>query len=160
MPETLTYQTTAEADAYVAAHYRTNSKARTTWDALSEEDKGILLANACESIEGLPFTGRKAQWQQPFAFPRLPQQYGRPQVVPDKVKAAQVELALWAMQDADGESAKRQELQAQGVQSFSIGDLSESYGTTGAAASQPAALLCLKSAALLRGFLSGGYAVC
>jgi hypothetical protein len=160
MPKTLTYQTAAEADSYIIAHYRTSSKPRQAWDVLSCDDKNILLVNAFESIEALPFTGRKAWRHQPFAFPRLPQQYGRPQVVPDPVKAAQAEFAIWLAQDTNGERATRQELQAQGVTSFSIGDLSESYDNAGAAAQQPDALRCAKCAALLRRYLSGGHTLC
>ena len=71
-----TYVTAAEADEYIAGHYRGNSKARQRWNAVSDADKAVLLVQAASAIEEVPFRGRKAIFDQPMAFPRLPIQYG------------------------------------------------------------------------------------
>ncbi|MTI95390.1 MAG: hypothetical protein FH749_07860 [Firmicutes bacterium] len=152
------YVTVAQADEYVTGHYRSNSKDRQRWVALDEADKEVLLLNACAEMEQLPFQGRKAIRDQELAFPRLPFQYGQLLEPPKKVLAAQIELALWMSDDdTQAETSKRQELQDQGVTGFSLGDLSESYESTGA---RKSALLCPKTKALLSSYLSGGYATC
>lgn len=155
------YVTVAEADEYITSHYRSNSKDRQRWSELPEEDKEILLQNACTEIELLPFPGRKADREQELAFPRLPQQYGQAQDPPKRILAAQIELALWLSDGGKQEElSQRQELQGQGVTSFSLGDLSESYQGGVSSATQNTALLCPKVKALLTPYLSGGYVTC
>lgn len=159
-PGTNSYVTVVQADDYITSHYRSNSKGRQRWEGLKEEDKEVLLLNACSELELLPFPGRKADREQELAFPRLPQQYGLAQEPPKRILAAQVELALWLSDEAKQEEiSQRQDLQDQGVTSFSLGDLSESYGE-GASSSQAAVLLCPKAKGLLTPYLSGGYATC
>lgn len=152
------YVTVAEADEYISKRYTSNSKDRKRWEELSKEDKEIIIRNACDEIELMPFQGRKITREQKLEFPRLPYQYGNP-VVPDIVKYAQIELALWLSDDKTQlEQSQRRDLQAQGVESFSIGDLSESYASGNAEQSAP--LLCSKCAALLKPYLRGGYETC
>jgi len=153
-----TYVTVAEADEYISTHYRSNSKDRKRWNELETEDKEVLLVNACTELETLPFQGRKAVVDQPLSFPRLPMQYGRTdEGAPANVKAAQIELALWLSdEEKQVEIAQRVELQGQGVQSFSVGNLSESYN----APITHAALKCSKAKVLLSRYLNGGYAIC
>ncbi|MFT3951183.1 MAG: hypothetical protein QM689_04415 [Oscillospiraceae bacterium] len=152
------YITVADADGYISGHYRSNNLSRTRWEALPEEDREILLRQACAAIETLPFHGRKANPAQKLAFPRLPFQYGNAEDAPDSVKNAQAELALWLSDDTkQAEQAQRQELQAQGVTSFSVGDLSENYGAT---QTKSPAELCAKCAALLAPWLNGGFGIC
>ena len=68
--------------------------------------------------------------------------------LPYGIKQAQVELALWLSDDTkQANQSQRQELQSQGVESFSIGDLSESYGKGVGEKSAP--LLCSKVKALV-----------
>lgn len=95
-----------------------------------------------------------------MAFPRLPYQYGKvEEIAPLRVKQAQVELALWLSDDTkQANQSQRQELQSQGVESFSIGDLSESYGK--GVGEKPAPLLCSKVKALVAPYLDGGYDIC
>lgn len=147
-----TYVTVAEADAYVLAHYRSTSTPRIRWTAFSEDDKAILLADACFEMEQLPFHGHKAENGQLLAFPRRGQD-----AVPEAVKSAQVELAVWLSDDVkQSEAEQRRALQGQGVKSFSVGDLSETYNgiSTGARS-----LLCPKAKLLLSPYLTGAYAV-
>ncbi len=153
------YVNVEDADAYVTGHYRSNSKDRQRWEGLETEDKEILLVGACAEIELLTFCGRKAGTNQVLAFPRLPMQYGQPQQAPAVVTAAQIELALWLSDDVrQAEAGQRQSLQMQGVQSFSLGDLSESY--TPSAVGKLGTLLCPKAARLLSPYMTGGYALC
>lgn len=157
-----TYVTVAEAGTYIASHYRSTDQARTRWTGLPTEDKEILLVNACAELEQLPFHGRKAETGQLLSFPRFPLRFGAAPEVPAKVKAAQIELALWLSDDArQAEQVQRRELQMQGVTSFSIGkgDLSETYTTAQPRLGQ-SVLACPKAAALLAIYLQGGYETC
>lgn len=153
-----TYVSVAAADAYITSHYRGNNANRVRWMTLSDEDKVILLVVACAEMDTLPYQGRKASRDQQLAFPRLPLQYGRDLEPPDNIKAAQIELALWMSDDSkQADAEQRQNLQAQGVKQFSVGDLSETYETGKATHT---ALLCPKAAQLLKPYLCGGYALC
>lgn len=154
------YITITEADEYISSRYRSNNKDRKRWQELTEEDKEVLLRNACAEMELLPFHGRKITREQKLAFPRLPYQYGRvEEIAPLRVKQAQVELALWLSdEEKQGNQSQRQELQSQGVESFSIGDLSESYGKGVGEKSAP--LLCSKVKTLIAPYLNGGYDIC
>jgi len=157
---TNTYVSREYADEYITSRYKTNSKDRKRWEDLAEEDKEILLINACDELENLQWQGRTAVKGQAMAFPRLPFQYGKTdEIAPLRVKQAQVELALWLSDDTrQSKLSKRQELQSQGVESFSIGDLSESYGEGVGEKSVP--LLCPKVKALVSPYLNGGYDIC
>jgi len=157
---TNTYVSREFADEYIASRYRSNSKDRKRWGELSEKDKEILLINACAELENLQWQGRAATKGQAMAFPRLPFQYGKTdEVAPLRVKQAQAELALWLSDDTkQANQSQRLELQAQGVESFSIGDLSESYGK--GVGEKPVPLLCKKVADLIAPYLNGGYEIC
>ena len=153
------YATVIEADAYITARYRSTDDALLRWTALEDTDKEILLLNACTEIEALPFHGRKVLIDQLLAFPRLPYQELTPEAVPENVKNAQIEYALWlSNDDKQRDAEQRAGLQAQGVTSFSIGDLSENYGA--GAAERLAPLLCPKVKVLLSPYLNGGHVTC
>ena len=149
------------ADEYISSRYRSTSKERKRWEELQEADKEIILRQACAELDLLPFRGRKASQGQILAFPRLPYQYGRvEEIEPLSVKQAQVELALFLSDDKkQSEHEKRSDLQKQGVKSFSVGDLSESYSDS-ATGEKAIALVCEKSARLLKLYLSGGFSLC
>lgn len=156
------YNTVETADSYITAHYTSRSADRTRWAALTPEDKTVYLTNAYEAIEALPFRGRKATDGQEAAFPRLPYQYGHTgEGAPQRVLAAEAELALWLSDEKKQKSSqKRRELQEDGVKSFSIGDLSESYGDTAAVSGSVSAEKCSKAMEFLAPYLTGGYEVC
>lgn len=63
------YVTVAEADEYISKRYTSNSKDRKRWEELSKEDKEIIIRNACDEIELMPFQGRKITMEQKLAFP-------------------------------------------------------------------------------------------
>lgn len=154
------YVTLEEAESYIAKFYRSNNPGRQRWTLLEEPDKAALLREALIALEALPYLGRRAAAGQELAFPRLPYQYGNAEGAPEAVKRAQAELALWFSDDeAQEEQASRSDLQKQGVTSFSLGDLSETYGAgSSATVGELKALGCEKAALLLAPYLSGGYA--
>lgn len=153
------YITVEQADQYIASRYRASNAARQRWEGLKEEDKEVLLLEACSQIEQLPFQGKAAVIGQALAWPRLPFCYGLPTEPPQAVLDAQAELALWLSDDEhQAELAKRRELQEQGVASFSLGDLSESYKPEQAPADW--AMRCLRVRALLQRYINGGVKTC
>ena len=156
------YTSVQEANAYISNHYTGDSMERKRWESLSDNDKNVYLTNAFESIEKLNFNGRKAVSGQETAFPRLPYQYGRlEEVAPKSVKYAEIELALWLSDTKrTAKTKKRKELIEDGVTSFSLGDLSESYGDTSNAKETISALKCSKCRELLSPYLCGGFEMC
>ena len=152
------YVTVEDADSYITTHYRSNNKLRKVWEELDEADKIASLLSACADIEALPFGGRAMTAGQAMAFPRLPYQYGSAGEIPKELAYTGRACAMEVDDTSTAQAEQRQALQAQGVESFSVGDLSESY-TTGATA-QPTALMCAKVANLLAPYLNGGHATC
>ena len=158
-----TYISQEDATIYVDNHYPSTDEKRTSWDALSSDDKDIFLRKALQTLESTPVIGIKALETQTLAFPRaiytenffndvLPRNitFGKHwfvQVeVPDEVKNSQVEIAL----DSTVGTSDRIKLQREGVKSFSLGKLSESYGSGRANA------LPYEAKSLMAPFLLGG----
>ena len=158
-----TYISQADATTYIDSHYPSTDESRTAWNALSSDDKDIFLRRATQTIESTPVVGIKALETQTLAFPRaiytenyyndvLPRNitYGKHWYVqsetPDEVKNAQVEIAI----DATAGTSDRVKLQREGVKSFSLGKLSENYGS-GRANSLP-----YEAKELLTPYLLGG----
>lgn len=112
------YVTLEEADEIVRL-LSDNSQLKDGWFNLGDSDKECKLRNACYRIESMRFGSFKHSMHQSLQFPR-----GTSDIVPERVKQAQV---LEAMQSLDMAAAKRRELQEQGVKSVSIGNTSESY---------------------------------
>jgi len=124
------YISLADSDTYLAKSYLSTDPKLIAWTALSDGDCEILLRKAAQLIDRQPLQGNKSVYTQVMAFPRinrihdpsLPDYYTNT-VVPDAVKHAQCEIAI---EMCSGVS-ERVKLQRQGVKSFSIGSLSESY---------------------------------
>ena len=151
------YVDLAYADSYVAAHFLSTDELRMTWEGLDEMDKEVLLRRSFESLEGLPFSGTKTDPKQPNAFPRCPYEE-----VPEAIKNAQVENAVSLSDSAASEDAAFYEkLWQYGVESYSIGNLSEktSQGTWGRNATTTAGLVSAKAVQMLQPFVSGGYCI-
>ena len=113
------YLTTQEADRKISAFLLSADAQRTAWEALAETDKEICLSQATARIEALPYTGAPASGRQEGAFPRTGDSE-----ISEEVKAA---IALEACACCNAEANTRIAMQAQGVKSFSVGNLSESY---------------------------------
>lgn len=146
------YITVSDATTYVTDHYTSTDNKATAWIALEDVDREIYLRRAAQIIDSQPIVGIKADPLQPMAFPRITQARNGAAYVdtPEAVKHAQVEIALQLVVGVP----KRVELQRQGVQSFSVGKLSENYG---AGKSSP---LPYEAQELLRPYLVGSVPIC
>ena len=149
------YVTLEEANEYIETHYLSTDDLRIGWESLPDEDKVVLLTKSFQALELLPFSGRKLKPSQSNAFPRWPHQE-----VPVAIKWAQIENALAKSDTSNAEDAKFYErLWMYGVESYSIGNLSErtstgSYSVNGAQATGVTSAIADR---LLRPYLGGGY---
>ena len=142
------YATIAEANEYVKSFYSSTNSLRVLWEGLSEEDKQVLLNRAEQAIDSLPLKG--CALGSGKAFPRTPFQ----ETSLERAKIATIELAL---QRQDEEAEERYKLQRQGVKSYKIGDLSETFGnTTGTTSSIVLSIV----RPYLSEWLGGGYRIC
>ena len=134
------YLILADADTYLSTHHVSTDVDMVVWTALTDANCEALLRRATSIIDRLPLVGVLSDSTQTLAFPRniytevggLPNAssiiwdrhwYVQPGV-PQAVKDAQCEIALSLCMGIP----KRAELQRQGVKSFSLGTLSETYG--------------------------------
>lgn len=122
------YITAEEADTVIAGLMLSADARRAAWEALTAADKEICLEQALLRIEAVPYRGRKAAEGQTLQFPRAGQDG-----VPAAVKLAQAMEACAGLGMAE-EAAKRAQLRAQGIRSFSAGKLSETYDSGGTGA--------------------------
>ena len=145
------YATIEQANAYVANYYSSTNEIRVAWAALSDDDKQIVLNRAEQVIDYLPFNGKPIDKLK--AFPRHP----NPELSLIRVQTATIELAL--QMNGNTETQDRLNLRAQGVKSYKIGDLSETFKDTNVEdyviqfatnVVQP----------FLRDWLGGGYRIC
>jgi hypothetical protein len=130
----------ADADAYLSSVYSTLDAKMIAWTALTDANKEAHLRAATKTIDRQPLTGYKVTSTQVLAFPRVVYtEYDQEYIntagaitndnwyvqtsVPNEVKYAECEIAI---ELASGTS-NRVELQRQGVKSFSLGKLSETY---------------------------------
>lgn len=142
-----------DADAYFATRYGASA-----WAALSDETKDQLLITATQRIDSLTLKGRKYVYTQTLNFPRYidyypdnPAFYGlnvNSGITPAEVEKAVCEEALALL---NTEAVKRQELQRQGVTSFTIGKLSETFSGNVSFSS----LLSLEAKNLLKSWIAG-----
>ena len=144
------YATVVQADEYVRNYYSSSDSMRLAWEALSEEDKLVSLNRAEQTIDHLPLTGVPVVEDK--AFPRYPDT-----TVPTEVTQATIELAV---QTLNTEAKDRYELRRQGVRSYKIGDLSESFSDADVAASGVDAYAYSIVFPFLRNWLGGGYKIC
>lgn len=147
------YATVEQANNYIQTYYSSVDSLRISWEALKAGDQQVLLNRAEQFIDLLPLKGKALE---PFkAFPREPnREYSL-----EQAKVATIELAI---QKLDTEASDRITMQAQGVKSYKIGDLSETFGTSFNELDY--AGLDLRSLSIvypyLRDWLGGGYRIC
>lgn len=149
------YVTLEEASEYISTHYLSTDTLRLSWESLSDEDRTVLLTRSFQTIELLPFAGRKLNPDQSTVFPRWPYKE-----VPEAIKWAQIENALAKSDASNEEDAKHYErLWTYGVESYSIGNLSErtSTGTYSLRGAQATGVTSAVADRLLRPYLGGGY---
>lgn len=140
-----TYITAEQADEFIDGLLLSTDAQRVAWAALSQANKEVYLRQAMLRIEAQIFAGCPADRNQLLKFPR----YGQI-AVPAAIKQAQA-LEACAAIGLSAEAAKRAQLMAMGITSFSAGKLSETYGHI-----SPNALYSLQAAQLLRRYLAGG----
>lgn len=144
------YATVEQADEYVEQYYTSTDPLRLAWEDLFDEDKQVLLNRAEQAIDSLPLKGYPLESGK--AFPRAPFQESSV----ESAKIATIELAL---QGQDREAADRRKLQRQGVRSYKIGDLSETFSDTSGGGSDEAFVLSIVSK-YLHNWLNGGFSIC
>jgi hypothetical protein len=93
------------------------------WTGADDSTKEAALKQATRTIDRLLLKGHKADEDQKLAFPRYPDEE-----IPETVKEACCEEALALLERGN---SQRRKLQQEGVQSFSLGNMSETY-TAGA----------------------------
>jgi hypothetical protein len=131
------YCTIEGADEYFTGRLHAES-----WSGADSETKEKALRQATKEIDRQLLKGRKATDTQELAFPRYPDTE-----VPEAVKEACCEIALALLERGN---SQRRKLQQEGVQSFSLGNMSETY-----AAGAGKGLLSQEAKELLRPWLIG-----
>ena len=144
------YATVAQAKEYIEQYYSSTDPLRKAWEELSEQDQLVLLNRAEQSIDGLPLRG--CPLVKGKAFPRTPFQETSLQ----SAKIATIELALSSL---NVEASERLSLRRQGVKSYKIGDLSETFVDSNAGVSTAVYALLIVSP-YLADWLGGGYRIC
>jgi len=89
------------------------------WTEATEAEKEKALRQATKAIDRQPLKGRKTDADQTLAFPRYPDKE-----VPQAVIEACCEEALALLERGN---SQRRTLQQEGVQSFSLGNMSETF---------------------------------
>jgi hypothetical protein len=125
-----------------ADEYFENRLHAESWGETSDADKEKALKQATKEIDRQPLTGRKTTDNQALSFPRYPDTE-----VPEAVKEACCEEALTLLERGN---SQRRKLQQEGVQSFSLGNMSETF-----AAGAGKGLLSQEAKELLRPWLLG-----
>ena len=134
----MSYVDLTEANEYFSDRLHADA-----WASASDADKEKALAMATKAIDRQPLSGRKTVSSQPLAFPRYPDTE-----IPAAVKEACCEEALALLERGN---SQRWKLLQEGVQSFSQGNMSETY-----AAGAGKGLLSQEAKELLRPWLLGG----
>ena len=132
------YVTVEEAATYFASRLHSE-----VWTQTADADKQKALVMATRAIDRQLLKGRKATDAQELAFPRYPDTE-----VPEAVKEACCEIALALLERGN---SQRRKLQQEGVQSFTLGNMSETY-VPGAGRG----LISKEAKELLRPWLLGG----
>ncbi len=112
------------------------------WAEASDADKEKALQQATKAIDRQPLKGKKTDAGQILAFPRHPDEE-----IPEAVKEACCEEALALLERGN---SQRRKLQQEGVQSFALGNMSETY-----VAGAGRGLLSQEAKELLRPWLLG-----
>lgn len=172
------YISLADANTYMSSNYISTSTEYTTWNALSDGNKEIYLKKATKKIDRQILRGIKAVDSQTLEFPRAIYSNDRfynnnvvgvsvnrydnyivESEVSQAVKDAQVEEAL-ALSVNGTSLTQRQKLQQQGVKRFSLGDLSEEYGTGLSSSFNSTILSSTEAKELLKYYLAGKVRIC
>lgn len=145
------YVNVEQANAYIEKYYSSTNPLRVAWNSFSEEDKQVLLNRAQQQIDLLPLKGKPLGTEE---FPREP-------FKERSLECARVATIELAIQGLDETAHERFTLQKQGVQSYRIGDLSETFkGGNSAAADNGGDPFVLSIVfPFLKEWLGGGYRI-
>ena len=108
------YVSLTEANEYFSDRLHADA-----WAEVSDADKEKALAMATKAIDRQPLKGQKTDTAQTLAFPRYPDTE-----IPKEVQEACCEEALAILESGN---SQRRKLQQEGVQSFSLGNMSETF---------------------------------
>ena len=148
------YVDVATVDNYVASYYPQSSAIRIKWEALIEDDKSVFINRATQMINLLPLRGKACEGNEMFmAFPREPDP-GNNSLELAKQACCDLSIKL----NGDDEFQERLNLQRQGVKSYKLGDLSETFGNNGYDAGIDIFVYDTVFP-FLRNWLSGGYKI-
>lgn len=158
---TNSYATVAEATAYFDERLWSDD-----WYEFNIDQQAQALITATKAVDRLTFKGRKKSITQVLKFPRCYELIESPPTVvyignlmeswdgrycetdtPEQVKTAVYEEALAILDRGNNERAK---LQREGIQSFSLGSLSETYKL-----SAGRGLLSIEAKELLKPYIAG-----
>ena len=131
------YCTIEEANEYFSGRLHAES-----WEQADDSTKEKALQQATRAIDRQLLRGRKTNPEQGLAFPRYPDTE-----IPEAVKEACCEEALALLERGN---SQRRKLQQEGVQSFTLGNMSETYAPGGGRG-----LLSQEAKELLRPWLLG-----
>lgn len=154
------YVSISDANEYIMQHYLADDELRIHWEQLDDDGKAALLRKSLQSIELLPFVGIKTDLEQKLQFPRCPSDK-----VPWQIKAAQIENAFSKSDPETTEDVHFYErLWTWGVQSYTLGKLSERVGEGGWGGSplgtaQSTGITSAAAVRLLTPFVMGGYRI-
>ena len=135
---TNSYIDIAGANAYFSGRLHAE-----VWEQADESTKEKALQQATRAIDRQPLRGRKTNPEQELAFPRHPDTE-----IPKEVQEACCEEALALLERGN---SQRRKLQQEGVQSFTLGNMSETY-----APGAGRGLISQEAKELLRPWLLGG----
>ena len=123
MPEEFETTITVGENSYIdieeADEYFTGRLHAESWGETDNSTKEAALKQATRAIDRQPIRGRKSNKDQTLAFPRYPEIE-----IPEAVKEACCEEALALLERGN---SQRRKLQQEGVQSFTLGNMSETY---------------------------------
>jgi len=131
----MSYVNLTEANEYFSDRLHADA-----WAEVADADKEKALAMAAKAIDRQPLKGRKTDTAQTLAFPRYPDTE-----IPKEVQEACCEEVLAILESGN---SQRRKLQKEGVQSFSLGNMSETF-----AAGAGKGLLSQEAKELLRPWL-------
>ena len=134
----MSYVSLAEANEYFSDRLHADA-----WAEAADADKEKALVMATKAIDRQRLNGRKTNPSQPLAFPRYPDAE-----IPQKVKDACCEEALAILERGNNQ---RRKLQQEGVVSFSVGGLTETF----VASARGGGLISQEAKELLRPWLLG-----
>jgi len=123
------------------------------WTDAAPDDKARALIMATRDIDSLRINGQPYTSTQALQFPNSVQSEPSDEI-PVDVQRACAEQALWLLQNSGtGGRSERQQLQAQGVASYTIGNLSQTF-RGGAGSNSQFGNLCSESQRFLQGYVS------